>query len=283
MENEFVLISEGKIKESIKEELSKLPIEYQQAISSFGWLKKCQKICEKFNLTETEIHNFKLEVALLLLGLSDIDTLHEFLDNEIGGTGWEKIEDLVIENIMEPIGYVIDKIDKNEITFPTLLYFDDIYKLDLPKLIAKTSLSGKRKSTVGTFYFNYYDCVLDTTFLNAFDTIRIEIAWEEKEIKIDHQGRTLGLTLLSKNKNLNKNQIAFAVESIVQSCKVDGILDGAFSEYEAKDFIEGNKNFLLFDHPNGHDIGIHRNDEVGISVDISITFEDFLKFKDNIN
>jgi len=280
MENEFVLESENKIKESIKEALSKLPIEYQQAINSFGWLKECHKISEKFNLTESEIHNFKLEVALLLLGLSDMDTLHEFLNNEIGGTGWERIEELVLENIANPIGYVFAKIDNNEITFPTLLYFENIYTLDLPALLKNSTLSGSRPILDGKMTKKYYDCSLATTFLNAFDILRIGFVWEEKEIRIDPQGRTLELILLSKNKTLNKNQIAFAIDSIVQSCKVDGELDGAFSEYEAKEFIEGNKDFLLFDHSNGHDIGIHRNNEVGISVDICVTYEDFLNFRD---
>ncbi len=279
MGNEFSLDSEDKIKESIKEELSKIPFEYQQAINTFGWQKECQKIGEKFKLTESEIHNFKLEVAFLILGISDLDTLYEFLENEIGGTGWETIEELVIKNILNPIEYVFGNIDNNEIVFPTLLYFNNIYTLDLPTLLKKSTLSGSRQIHDGKLTIKYYDCPLSTTFLNAFDILRIGFVWEEKEIKIDPQGRTLELILLTKDKTLNKNQIAFAIDSIMQSCKVDGKLNGSFSEYEAKAFIEGNKNFLLFDHPNGHDIGIHRNDEVGISADICVTYEDFLKFR----
>ena len=104
-----------------------------------------------------------------------------------------------------------------------------------------------------------------------------------KEIKVDSEGRSIGLIFYKKDKKLYENQVAFAIESIVESCKVDGELDGAFSEYEAKEFIKGKKDFLLFDHPNGHDIGIHRNDKDGITVDINVTYEEFLRFKENIN
>ncbi len=281
MQNESVIESERKIKESIKDELTKLPSEYQQAISTSGWFRKCQKIGEKYYLSEAEIHNLKIEVALLILGLSDMDTFHEFLNTEIGGNQLENIEELIFDNILNPIGYVFDKLNNNEIHFPTHLYFDNIYTLDLPGLLARTSLSGKRKSTVSAQIFNYYDCILDTIFLNAFDILRIEIAWEEKDISIEHQDRSIGIMLLSKNRKLHRNQIAFVIDSIVQSCKMDGELRGTHSEFECKEFIEGNKEFLLLDHPNGHDIGIHRSDELGVYLDFSITYTEFLLYRQN--
>ncbi len=83
--------------------MSKLPEARQQAINSFDWLNKCQEIGEKHKLLEEEIAGLKTEVALVLIGLSDLDTLHKHIDLEIGGTGWEEIEKEVTENILSPI------------------------------------------------------------------------------------------------------------------------------------------------------------------------------------
>lgn len=275
MDNEFTLVSEGKIKESIKEQLSQMPIAYQLAINYFGWLKKCQEIGEKFNLLEKEIHDLKTKVALVLLGLSNMDALHEFLDNEIGGTGWEIIEDSIIENILDPMSELIEMIEKYDINSPTLFYFEDIYTLDLPALLKNSILSGTRDIPNNNLTMKYYDCKLDTTFLNALDTLRIGFAWEEKEMKICPQ--TFDLTLLPKNKKLNDNQIAFMVDSIFKSC--EGSPDQAYGLSDLMRFKGGTCSFMLFDHPNGHDIGISQNDSVGVSVNINITYEDFLKFR----
>jgi hypothetical protein len=107
-----------KLKESIKEEMSKLPKSRQQAINSFDWLKKCQEIGEKYKLVEyeeggmNEITGLKTEVALVLIGLSDLHTLHRYIDVEIGGTSWQNIENEIIENIFSPIGEILGIIEK---------------------------------------------------------------------------------------------------------------------------------------------------------------------------
>ena len=79
---------------------------------SFDWLKKCQEIGEKFNLVDSEISELKTEVALVLVGLSNLDTLHNFIDVGIGGTGWEEIEKEVLETILSPIGEILGIIEK---------------------------------------------------------------------------------------------------------------------------------------------------------------------------
>src|ERR1035437_284037 len=175
-QNEFVLSSESKIKESIKEELAKLPFQVQLAINSFVWLKKCQQIGEAFSLTENEIHNFKVEVALVILGLSNMDALHEFLDSEIGGTGWEKIEGLVTEKILGPLLDLIEMLEQYDVTRPIYCYFEDIYTLDLPKLLKTSILSGTRVLEDGKFTIKYYHCELNTAFFNSFDILRISFA-----------------------------------------------------------------------------------------------------------
>ena len=107
-----------KIKELIKEPMSKIPKSNQQAINSFDWLKKCQEIGEKHNLFDDEsvgvndLTALKTEVALVLIGLSDLKTLHRYIDDEIGGTGWQEIEDEIIENIFSPIGEILEIIEK---------------------------------------------------------------------------------------------------------------------------------------------------------------------------
>lgn len=274
--NEFILTSESKINESIKEELAKLPFQVQLAINSFGWLKKCQQIGESFCLTENEIHNFKVEVALVILGLSNMDALHEFLDTEIGGTGWEKIEGLVTEQILGPLLDLIELLEQYDVTTPIYCFFEDIYTLDLPVFLGNSTFTGTRQLHNSELTMKYYECALDRTFLTAFDIIRIGFIWEEKEIKL---GATpLEIKLLPKSKKLNEKQIGFMIDSIVQSCvrKDEDYL------FDARRFKGGTCPFMLLDHPNGHDIGIHQSDDpgYGISLDINITYEDFLKFRE---
>ncbi len=275
-QNEFILTSESKIKESIKEELAKLPFHIQLAINSFNWLNKCQHIGESFSLTENEIHNFKVEVALVILGLSDMDALHEFLDSEIGGTGWEKIEGLVTDKILGPLLDLIEMLEQYDVTSLIYCFFEDIYTLDLPAILGKSTFTGTRQLHNSELTMKYYECPLDRTFLTAFDIIRIGFIWEEKEIKF---GATpLEIKLLPKSKKLNENQIGFLIDSIVHSC----VREDEDYLFDARRFKEGTCPFMLLDHPNGHDIGIHQSDDAGfgISLDINITYEDFLKFRE---
>jgi hypothetical protein len=101
------------LQESIKEQISKLPKANQQAINSFDWEKQCRVIGEKHNLMDSEITGLKAEVTLVLVGLSDLRTLHRYIDDEIGGTGWQEIESYVIENIFSPIGEILEIIEKH--------------------------------------------------------------------------------------------------------------------------------------------------------------------------
>jgi len=98
--------------ERIKGEMAKLPKANQQAINSFDWLKKCQQIGEQHNLSEEEITGLQSEVALVLMGLSDLRTLHRYIDDEIGGTGWQEIEAFVVDNVLSPISEILEIIVK---------------------------------------------------------------------------------------------------------------------------------------------------------------------------
>jgi hypothetical protein len=265
-----------KIKEVLQEYISKIPQSNQLAMNSFDWMMKCHEIGKKYNLTDEEIYSLNTEIGIALVGVSDFDTLFNYIENEIGGTGWEKLRDDIIENIIERMGWIVELIEKYDIYNQTLFYFEDIYTLDLPLLLKNSTLSGTRDIPNSNLTMKYYDCKLDTTFLNAFDTLRIGFCWEEKEIKIDPQ--TLDLTLFQKNKTLSAKQVAFVVDSIVKSCTTNAENELDYAT-DARMVKTGIGSFMLLDHPNGHDIGISHSGGVEVSVNINIGYEDFLKFR----
>lgn len=98
--------------EHVIEEMAKLPKAQQQAINSFDFQKKCHEIGEKHNLSEEEITGLKTEVLLVLMGLSDLVTLHRYIDDEIAGTGWQEIEAFVVENVISPMSEILEIILK---------------------------------------------------------------------------------------------------------------------------------------------------------------------------
>lgn len=100
------------LQERIADEMAKLPAGHRQAINAFDWARKCQEVGAEHNLLEDEISGLQAEVALVLMGLSDVDTLHRYIDVEIGGTGWEDIEAKVVQNILTPISEILDIIMK---------------------------------------------------------------------------------------------------------------------------------------------------------------------------
>ncbi len=99
-------------RERIREEMSKLPQAHQQAINAFDWQRKCHEIGNKHNLSEEEITGLQTEVALVVMGLSDLRTLHRYIDDEIAGTGWQEIEAFVVDNVISPIGEIMEIIVK---------------------------------------------------------------------------------------------------------------------------------------------------------------------------
>lgn len=93
---------------------SKLPKPHQQAINSFEWQRKCQEIGEQHNLSESDVTGLQAEVALVLMGLSDLRALHRYIDDEIAGTGWQDIEASVINDIISPIGEIFEIIASHD-------------------------------------------------------------------------------------------------------------------------------------------------------------------------
>lgn len=99
---------------SINEELAKRPRAHQQAVAAFDWQRKCAEIGEAHSLLDDEITGLQAEVALVLLGLSDLRTLHRYIDDEIAGTGWQEIERYVVEQVISPIAAILDIITKHD-------------------------------------------------------------------------------------------------------------------------------------------------------------------------
>lgn len=105
-----------KLKQTIKEELVKLPKENQSAISTFGWEKISQEIGEKYLLNGDELSDFQLEVFLVLIGLEEpnlfVDNLQDNVDmnKDIA----EKISTEIMQKIFIPINNIlIESVKRN--------------------------------------------------------------------------------------------------------------------------------------------------------------------------
>jgi hypothetical protein len=100
-----------KFKEIIKEEVSKLPMEAQEAINGFDWVKITEEIGEKFSFKEDEINNFQAETLIILVGIETIDSYAQNLEKNIRTSkeNAEKISSEVIEKIFKPIKKLVEE------------------------------------------------------------------------------------------------------------------------------------------------------------------------------
>ena len=97
------------LEQKINDEMIKLPAFHQHAIKSLDWKGICQEIGDRHNLLDAEISGLQAEVALVLMGLSDLRTLHRYIDDEIAGTGWQEIEASVVNDIIRPIADTLER------------------------------------------------------------------------------------------------------------------------------------------------------------------------------
>ena len=106
-----------KLQKIVKEEISKLPKENQQAINAFDWVKITEEIGKKYLLDESEINDFQVETLLILIGLEDPDSYARNIENEIG-TSREKASEIseeVFQKIFIPINdLLVENIKKSE-------------------------------------------------------------------------------------------------------------------------------------------------------------------------
>lgn len=93
------------LKNTIKEEILKLPKEMQQAINGLAWEKIAEEIGKKYSLSESEINHFQAETAIILLGIENPDIYTENIETETRKPKdvAEKIADEAFEKIFKPI------------------------------------------------------------------------------------------------------------------------------------------------------------------------------------
>ena len=98
-----------KLKETIKEELAKLPKENQEAINSLDWATITEEIGKKNLLSEDEINNLQLETFLVLVGLEDPQLYSSNIEDEVGTSKdeAEKIAIEIIDKVFTPINDIL--------------------------------------------------------------------------------------------------------------------------------------------------------------------------------
>ena len=105
-----------KLEKIIKEEMTFLPKEVQEAINSLDWARMAEEIGKKFLLTENEISNFQVETLLVLIGLEEGEAYVRNIENEVGTSKEEaeKIAEEAEQKIFTPIyGFLTENIKKN--------------------------------------------------------------------------------------------------------------------------------------------------------------------------
>jgi len=117
-------------KEIIKEEILKLPIEAQDAINGFDWVKNTEDIAKKYNLSGDETANLQAETLIILVGADYPNSFEENIKNNlrIKKTKAEQIETEVTEKIFKPIENITakkikDKLHGKEMTWDQSVNF----------------------------------------------------------------------------------------------------------------------------------------------------------------
>jgi len=105
-----------KLKQTIKEEVGKLPKGNQEVINAFGWEQISEEIGKKYLLNESELNDLQVETLLILIGLEDPDFYATNVENNVGisKNEAEKISEEVIQKIFAPINdLLIENIKKS--------------------------------------------------------------------------------------------------------------------------------------------------------------------------
>jgi len=94
-----------KLKNTIKEEVLKLPKEAQEAISSLDWGNIAEEIGKKYLLDENEINDLQVETLLVLVGITNAEFYAINIENQINTSKdtATKIASEVFKKIFTPI------------------------------------------------------------------------------------------------------------------------------------------------------------------------------------
>ena len=108
-----------KLKQTIREEIIKLPKETQEAIGSLDWVNITEEIGKKYRLSESEINDLQVETMLVLIGFEDPDLYTSNIEDNIGTTNDEakRITEEVFQKVFTLINNnLIENIKKNSKT-----------------------------------------------------------------------------------------------------------------------------------------------------------------------
>jgi len=106
------------LKQTIKDEMIKLPKESQEVINSFGWEEISVEIGKKYLLDEEKVNKLQVEISLVMLGLAQQNFLKSNIENEVGldedmakkisgdiiGQIFKPMVDILVENIKKSMG-----------------------------------------------------------------------------------------------------------------------------------------------------------------------------------
>lgn len=109
------------IKQTIKDELSKLPTDRQSVINSFDWIETTKKIGEKYSFNENEIGKLQIEVLLVLVEMEYLSDLKINIENSLS-TSRNQAENAtreIEEQVFKPIAQKMESSVKSQITFNT--------------------------------------------------------------------------------------------------------------------------------------------------------------------
>jgi len=100
-----------KLKQTIKEELIKLPKETRDTVNAFDWGKVSEEIGKKYLLNESEVNDLQVETVLVLVGLAYADEYALNIENNVGTSKEEaeKITEEISQKIFSPISETIRK------------------------------------------------------------------------------------------------------------------------------------------------------------------------------
>ena len=146
--------------------------------------------------------------------------------------------------------------------------FEDIYNYDIPALLKQSTFKGSREEE-GMTYFAH-ECILNPVFLNAFNTLRMEVRYEGTEIQPDNY---IELRFLSRGKALSKQQIEHVVDAVLQGCNDNT----PFTKNSVPAFKAGVVDYLSIDLNDDIFVSIKNDPIDGVYVNLHILYSDLVQ------
>jgi hypothetical protein len=107
-----------KLKQVVKDEMTRLPKEMQEAMSLLDWGNVAEEIGKKYLLNESEINDLQVETLLILIGLEEGNSYVKNVENNVGTSKEEaeKIVEEVNQKIFAPIYNLLEANLKKNLT-----------------------------------------------------------------------------------------------------------------------------------------------------------------------